>query len=671
MHTRFGFVKMAFMAWAVAMVFGCAAVDAKGSKAPKQIVGPGDEIRVNYTCRILEGPIVATTDEKVAEDSSLAKAPAFKPPRTPGAASLVAGQEQSFEELKDLTFEKAIVNELTGAVLGLEVGKHQRVSLVADDLPGGVRHDWTSVLNRFPTELKERTMLRKYFGYMFGEEPEEGRVVYSDRMPWYAVEVLSADEQEARIRLSAPLGMEVDTPFGPATIRDQGDHFVMEYDHQEGQLLRVGDQVARVAAVDEKTFTLDFTNPFGRETLSCDVQVEGIDKKGEVNRDVAQTLEAAMEKARSQGGQATVDLEEVVGVVQKGDLVKVDFTATLKDDRAIAWTTDPAVDHDESRKKVPWYPAERPRVAPVDIVAGAESIIAGLGTAVIGMAQGESKTVTLLPEETYGARDESKVRSFSCIKRTSKTLVISKNDLLTKYRVPAMAGRLVRISPYFETRITKVDGDQITLTSTAADGKQIEEAFGTTTVRVDGDVIETRLEPRIGAAFSTGDHLGRISSTDGETFKVDLNHPLAGETYALDVKVVSLDKASSFRGIQLAWYQGYDEMLAAAKKDRKPLVMVFYTPQCPWCKKLFNETLEDARIKVHKEDFVWGKVNGEGARDLARQYRVSSYPTTFIVSPEGDVVTKLDGFKTAEHMKRELERVLASQGTRLAYSSRH
>ena len=50
---------------------------------------------------------------------------------------------------------------------------------------------------------------------------------------------------------------------------------------------------------------------------------------------------------------------------------------------------------------------------PLEFEAGAGQMIKGFDAAVIGMKEGEEKTVTLAPEEAYGERNEELVTTFS------------------------------------------------------------------------------------------------------------------------------------------------------------------------------------------------------------------------------------------------------------------
>ena len=68
--------------------------------------------------------------------------------------------------------------------------------------------------------------------------------------------------------------------------------------------------------------------------------------------------------------------------VQKGQSVKVHYRGTLNDGR----------EFDNSQK----------RGRPVDFVVGAGNVILGFEKAVLGMAEGETKSITLPPEQAYG-----------------------------------------------------------------------------------------------------------------------------------------------------------------------------------------------------------------------------------------------------------------------------
>lgn len=77
-----------------------------------------------------------------------------------------------------------------------------------------------------------------------------------------------------------------------------------------------------------------------------------------------------------------------MAVAHEGDRVKVYFTGTLKDGTIFGQT------HEDE---------------PFEFTIGEKSVLPKFEGAVIGMEEGETKTVLIAPEDAYGVRDEKRV----------------------------------------------------------------------------------------------------------------------------------------------------------------------------------------------------------------------------------------------------------------------
>ncbi len=109
----------------------------------------------------------------------------------------------------------------------------------------------------------------------------------------------------------------------------------------------------------------------------------------------------------------------------------------------------------------------------------------------------------------------------------------------------------------------------------------------------------------------------------------------------------------------LIWYK-YDDGLAKAKKEKKHVLIAFYTKWCGWCRKMDQSTFTDKEIKkVLNESYVAVKVDAQSSykvtsgdkriteKDVAGEFRVRSYPTTWFLKDSGDKIAPYYGYASA------------------------
>jgi len=89
-------------------------------------------------------------------------------------------------------------------------------------------------------------------------------------------------------------------------------------------------------------------------------------------------------------------------VVETGDIVQVDYTGKLPDGTVFD-TSDPEV-----AASAGVYQEGRP-YQPLMVVMGAQNVIKGFEDGLLGMEEGESKTLTIAPEDGYGPSDPTKI----------------------------------------------------------------------------------------------------------------------------------------------------------------------------------------------------------------------------------------------------------------------
>lgn len=88
--------------------------------------------------------------------------------------------------------------------------------------------------------------------------------------------------------------------------------------------------------------------------------------------------------------------------VKTGDTVSVDYIGTFTNGTVFDTSIESVA------KEAGIYNSQRP-YEPLTFTVGGGQMIQGFDKAVVGMEAGESKNITLQPEEAYGQRDPSKV----------------------------------------------------------------------------------------------------------------------------------------------------------------------------------------------------------------------------------------------------------------------
>lgn len=368
-------------------------------------------------------------------------------------------------------------------------------------------------------------------------------------------------------------------------------------------------------------------------------------------------LTKAIEDAISNGrNSASIELPQAEGKAKAGDLVTVRYSMSTTDGALVA-TTEESVAADTGRPHSAAFTA-RSRYRPEEIVAGGEGHLPGLAQAVIGMAPGEKKHLSLIAEKAFGARDPQRVVTMATVKSLPRTVSMPAADYAKNFGALPVVGKELPVVPYFPARVTEVTEQQATLQLLARDGERFTESFGAVETKVEGDSVKIRLIPTVGAPFEFRGVRGVITTVGGENFTVDFNHPLADKSVVLDVEVVSLTKGEALSAVSVPWLDNHDQGVEKAKHDGKPAVLVLYADWCQWCEKLFSDTAGDPRIKAVADRFVWIRVNSDKEKTYKEQYGQDGYPMIVILDRQGKVTRKLDGFRDAASLREELNALL-------------
>ncbi|HEX9655235.1 MAG TPA: DUF255 domain-containing protein [bacterium] len=110
----------------------------------------------------------------------------------------------------------------------------------------------------------------------------------------------------------------------------------------------------------------------------------------------------------------------------------------------------------------------------------------------------------------------------------------------------------------------------------------------------------------------------------------------------------------------LEWHT-FDKGLERALKEKKLLVVDFYTDWCHWCKVMDRDTYGNKEvIAFARGKAIMVKVNAEttekykfkgasySGRELSMMFGVQGFPTTSFMNEKGELITSISGFIPAD-----------------------
>ena len=113
--------------------------------------------------------------------------------------------------------------------------------------------------------------------------------------------------------------------------------------------------------------------------------------------------------------------------------------------------------------------------------------------------------------------------------------------------------------------------------------------------------------------------------------------------------------ASNAQAQGIDWHKDYDAALKQAQETGQPLLVELSTSWCHFCRKMMRETLQESRVVgIINDGFVPVLLDADRHPSLVRQWGVSGYPTTVLVSPEGKMIQRLKGYKSASLFARQI-----------------
>ncbi|NOQ30950.1 MAG: DUF255 domain-containing protein [Helicobacteraceae bacterium] len=95
---------------------------------------------------------------------------------------------------------------------------------------------------------------------------------------------------------------------------------------------------------------------------------------------------------------------------------------------------------------------------------------------------------------------------------------------------------------------------------------------------------------------------------------------------------------SSVMATEINWAKSYKDAEAKAKVEKKPIIIVFTTETCRWCRKLESTTLKDEDVvKMMNEKFIALHLDRDND-DYPAGLEVRGVPMTYFLNDNADAI---------------------------------
>jgi hypothetical protein len=117
------------------------------------------------------------------------------------------------------------------------------------------------------------------------------------------------------------------------------------------------------------------------------------------------------------------------------------------------------------------------------------------------------------------------------------------------------------------------------------------------------------------------------------------------------------------RRVSIAWVQDYDQGVAQARREGKPLLLAF-VGDTTFCRLMERDCYSNAAVVDFVERFVPVLIDGESRRDLKLLYRINTYPTYVIKWPDREQDERIVAHSSPAAFVQQLQRALDRIGPR-------
>ncbi len=117
-------------------------------------------------------------------------------------------------------------------------------------------------------------------------------------------------------------------------------------------------------------------------------------------------------------------------------------------------------------------------------------------------------------------------------------------------------------------------------------------------------------------------------------------------------------------------HSSIEQAWRSAVAEKKTLLVMFTSKHCVYCTKMLSETYGHPAIQqMLAKGTETVLADAEDYRALIKRMGIRGYPTTLLVSPQGEVLDLVEGFVEAKAFAKRVSPLLTKQATHVGNAS--
>ncbi len=236
-------------------------------------------------------------------------------------------------------------------------------------------------------------------------------------------------------------------------------------------------------------------------------------------------------------------------IVQTGDVTDIRFLCRLQNGEVVA-ATDKTVGQQADFPKSSVF-LLRDKDGPLPVTAGSPinqepvgketsfemEIVDRLTAVVVGMKEGESRTVELRAENLPERSQDDYVLHMPRVRKRPKEMLISVGDYQFRTGRAPETGQPFIVDPAVPGSVESVTQDEVVIRFSAHAGDIVPTQYGPGLIRESEKAYEIEIDAHKGALVRSGGFVGRITDVNDQYITIDYRNPLGGEQLQCEVSV--------------------------------------------------------------------------------------------------------------------------------------